>query len=182
MHKLLFVLLVMAVFLSVTPVRAGEFLAPRPAATRLATAIPWTPTKTPGPAVKTLAPNTPLGDGKLYHVVQKGETLWLIAVSYGVKVSDLRKLNNLAEAQDIFPGNKLLIREAYTPSPVPPTATATPYPTITRLPTWTALPSPTSTPLPVAPVAADSSRLVLAAIVGAALVLAAIFVRAGRKI
>ena len=43
--------------------------------------------------VKTLIAVTPQDDGKLVHTVKPGETLWLIAISYGVKVADLRRLN-----------------------------------------------------------------------------------------
>ena len=134
--------------------------------------------------LRTIVPATPLEDGKLIHVVKPGETLWLIAVSYGVKIVDLRRLNNLAETQAIYPGNKLLIRQELTPSPLPATFTATVQPTNTQVFTQTPLrlPLPTITSLPVAPVSSGSSLLVLGIIVAAALFLAVVFVRAGRKV
>ena len=41
--------------------------------------------------INTLIPATPLVDGKLFHLVKPGETLWLIAISYGVKIAELRR-------------------------------------------------------------------------------------------
>jgi uncharacterized protein YkwD len=146
------------------------------------------------PLASTIMPSTPNANGKLIHVVQPGETLWLIAISYKVKIVDIRRLNNMTEAEAIYPGDKLLIKQDVTPPP-PATATLvesaakTAAPTASLLPTWTTLPlpspvpvsSPTPTPLPN-PLSgsASSSRLVLVIIVAAALVLAAVFVRAGR--
>ena len=132
--------------------------------------------------VRTLFPATPQPDGKIIHLVRPGETLWLIAVSYGVRIADLRKLNNLAEAQGIYPGNKLLIGQASTSTPLPPVATATLLPSQTVSATNTLQPTATSTPVPVAPIGSNSSMMVLAVIVFAALVLSAVFVRAGRKV
>jgi len=133
--------------------------------------------------VNTVVPATPENDGRVFHVVKPGETLWLIAVSYGVKIADLRRLNNLAEAQNIFPGNKLFIKQESTPAPLPATQTATtvPVPTSSPTSTVTLAPSPTSTKQPVAPVSTNSSLLALGAIVLAAIVLSVFFVRAGPK-
>jgi len=132
------------------------------------------------PLARTIVPNTPGPDGKLYHVVGPGETLWLIAISYGVKLADIRKLNNMTDVEILYPGRKLLIRQGDTPSPLPPTATRTPEATWTPEATLTLIPSATHTPVPVAPVASNTSLPVLGAIVLAALVLAGIFVQAGR--
>lgn len=134
--------------------------------------------------VNTIVAATPLQDGRIIHVVRPGETLWLIAVSYGVKIVDLRKLNHLAEGQSIFPGNKLFIGQGSTPTAIPPKATATIQPIMTSISSPTANPSPTPTltPLPVAPVSLNSSMVVLGVIVAAALLLAAVFVRAERRI
>ena len=132
------------------------------------------------PLASTIVPNTPLPDGKLYHIVGPGETLWLIAVSYGVKLADIRKLNNMTDVEILYPGRKLLIRDAGTLTPRPPTATRTTEPTWTSAPSDTPLPSPTRTAIPVAPVSSNSSLTVLGVIVLAALILAGIFVQAGR--
>ncbi|HEY3312466.1 MAG TPA: CAP domain-containing protein [Anaerolineales bacterium] len=133
--------------------------------------------------VNTLVPSTPLADGKLYHVVKPGETLWLIAVSYGVKVADLRRLNNLTDTQDIFPGNKLYIQILNSATPAAPSPTATFPPTNTQLPTVTLYPTATLTltPLPISSIPVESSTLVVAVIVIVALVLSAVIVRSGRR-
>ncbi len=144
------------------------------------------------PLASTIIPSTPLMDGRLYHVVGPGETLWLIAISYGVKIADIRRMNNLTDVQDIYPGNKLLIREGVTASPEPSTPTPAlsgtegipSEATFTPVPTWTPLPVPTLTPtapVPVAPVSSNTSVLVLGMIILAALLLAGIFVRAGQQ-
>jgi LysM repeat protein len=96
-------------------------------------------------------------DGSIYHVVQNGQTLEMIAISYGISISELRTLNGMVEgASDIYIGQSLVIRKA-----LPPTETPTPTPTIqppTRTPrsttpiiTPTPLPSLTATPRPLIP-------------------------------
>ena len=148
------------------------------------------------PLASTIVPNTPNSDGKLIHVVRPGETLWLIAISNGVKIADIRRLNTMSEAEAIYPGEKLLVRQGVTPVPTTfstPTLTSTPE--ITSFPTGTLLPSTVSVsatstkilvdtpePEPATPVSSNSSMLVLGTIIVSALVLAVIFVRAGRKL
>jgi LysM repeat protein len=144
------------------------------------------------PLASTVVPVTPNANGNIIHVVQPGETLWLIAISYGVKIAEIRALNGLTETTPIYPGEKLLIRKnvptvpAATVSPASSAPRTAPAPTRTLAPLWVAsplptlpLPTPTAPPAPV--VSSDSSKLVLGAIVLAALVLAAVFVRAGRQ-
>ncbi|MFN2128208.1 MAG: LysM peptidoglycan-binding domain-containing protein, partial [Anaerolineales bacterium] len=46
---------------------------------------------------------------KLVHVVSKGETLWDIAVKYGVYVSQIRQWNGLSSSRIIHPSQKLNI-------------------------------------------------------------------------
>jgi membrane-bound lytic murein transglycosylase D len=43
------------------------------------------------------------------HMVRKGDTLWDIAVAYGVSISEIKKLNGLGRRSLIKPGDKLLI-------------------------------------------------------------------------
>jgi LysM repeat protein len=115
-----------------------------------------------------LQTSTPGVDGSVMHVVAAGETLWSIAVSYGVKVDDIRRLNNLgADTVIISPGQQLLIRragaatstplaastsappEVRTTAPVPATATTVPSETAAPAPTLTAVasdPPPKPTP------------------------------------
>ncbi|MDT8307858.1 MAG: LysM peptidoglycan-binding domain-containing protein [Anaerolineae bacterium] len=66
------------------------------------------------------------------HVVQRGETLYRIALRYGLTVSDLQQANVLPNSNLIFPGQRLLIpangaaiagsTPATEPVPAPPVA------------------------------------------------------------
>jgi len=47
-----------------------------------------------------------------YHVVARGETLYRIAMKYGLTVDKLRDLNKMTPPQSIYPGQKLLISAA----------------------------------------------------------------------
>ena len=146
-----------------------------------ATSLPQATAVFAPPLASTIIPNTPGPDGKLYHIVGPGETMWLIAISYGVKLAELRKLNNMTDVEILYPGRKLLIRAGDTPTALPPTATETSEPTWTLAPLPTLLPTPTATPVPVAPVSSNSSLMVLGVIILAALILAGVFVQAGRR-
>ncbi len=96
----------------------------------------------------------PSPDGSIIHEIQAGQTLWNVAIAYGVKILDLAALNPDISADDpvVYPGQKIIIRRAYTPTPsllpsqtpIPPTNT--PRPTYTPRPTHTITisPSPTS--------------------------------------
>ena len=44
-----------------------------------------------------------------YHVVRRGETLWHIARTYDIEVTELRKINHLALKEPIQVGQKLQI-------------------------------------------------------------------------
>ena len=170
------------------------------------TPVPGQTLIVPGPPLaRTVIPNTPDADGKLYHVVKPGETLWLIAITYGVKIADIRDLNYMTEADAIYPGEKLLIRKnaIVTPPPAAPSKTPRARATFTLFPTLqaqntaqTPLPAPTQvapyptpfgdtaatmTSVPAAPASStNSSMIVLGVIVLAALALAGILAFAGR--
>jgi hypothetical protein len=49
--------------------------------------------------------------GNDFHVVQPGETLRSVAQWYGVKVSSLRKLNKLADGEEVDAGKELSLRK-----------------------------------------------------------------------
>ncbi len=127
-------------------------------------------TVTPG----TVIPNTALPGGEIYHIVRKNEALWSIAIAYNTTVAELKLLNSLA-SDEIFEGQKLLIRRASTETPTPnevpvtvtlgiPTSTATRpvAPTVTNTPT----------PLPIAPTSLQSGGVVVGGITLAALIAA----------
>ena len=66
--------------------------------------------------------STPDENGLVYHEVQYGQTLWAIAIGYGVKIDEIRALNNQGATTDIYQGDRLLIRKDALPSPVPATS------------------------------------------------------------
>lgn len=132
---------------------------------------------------KTIVPATPQDDGKVYHTVKSGETLWLIAISYGIKIVDLRKWNNLTDSQEIYPGDKLFIKQQVKPTLVPAMMTGTPLPVNTVSYTSTVFPSLVSTDALVQMPSnlSDSSTFVFVIIIIAAVILAAVLVWADRK-
>jgi LysM repeat protein len=73
--------------------------------------------------LSTLDPN-----GDIVHVVQSGQSLWQIAIAYGIKIDTIRALNQLAPSYLIQPGDKLLIAHVGTATASPPTSTVTPSP------------------------------------------------------
>lgn len=147
------------------------------------TPTPITGTGTPTLLAGNGLPNTPLPDGEVYHTVQKDEALWSIALAYNTTIAQLKLLNNLA-ADEIFEGQRLLIRRANTATPtstdVPVTATlglSTSTPTLPVTPTVTNTP----TPLPTPPATLQNGGAVLGGIVIAALVFAGLFAFLGRR-
>ena len=141
-----------------------------------------TPTGTPGTPSALVAINTPLEDGAIYHQVQKDEGLWSIALAYNTSIEQLKLLNGLA-TDEIFIGQKLIIQKAEVKTATPEViATATfgiPTSTATRpvTPTITS----TATPLPVPPTSRQSGRMVVSAIILAALLAAGIGAWLGKK-
>jgi LysM repeat protein len=108
---------------------------------------------------------TPQADGSIIHTVRENETLINIALAYNIPLRDLLEMNNLTPESVIYPGEKLLIQQASTPTPTEAiTSTPTPRPaTPTRRPTRSPTPmpptatatvivaTPTATPVPARP-------------------------------
>ncbi len=115
------------------------------------------------PALIQAGTSTPGTDGSVRHVVQYGETLWSIAIAYGVKVNDIRLLNGIpADSNVIQTGQNLLIRSASTVPPAavtetPPAGTATAE--VTLSPTDTQAPPPEPSPTPEAAGGGPAGRL-----------------------
>lgn len=101
----------------------------------------------PGDLVRVrLAPDEappPTATPILYHTVRSEQTLWEIALTYGLTLDQLLALNNLDQSAFIQPGDQLLVREA-EPTPLP-----TLPPTETPQPATPTAPIPTETPTAV---------------------------------
>ena len=129
-------------------------------------------TVTPG----TVIPNTALANGEVFHIVRKHEALWSIAIAYGTTVAELKLLNSLA-SDEIFEGQKLLIRRASTETPTP---TEIPITATLGIPTSTATqpvaPTATNTPTPIPtpPTSIESGGAVVGGIILTALIAAAL--------
>jgi uncharacterized protein YkwD len=83
--------------------------------------------------------STPNIEGNVIHEVKPGQTLWQIAITYEVKIDDIKRLNNLLN-NFIYPGNKLLIKTGAILPTASPTETSTQSvtATYTDVPTSTA--------------------------------------------
>lgn len=131
--------------------------------------VPTLPGGTPGSgivytpiALVPLSTATPKSNGAVIHEVGYGQSMWAIAVAYGVTGDRIRELNSMAPGQaDIYAGQKLLIFPAgmftpipeasatpavlgSSPQPVAMLATPTPRFTATRVQALTATPTPAS--------------------------------------
>lgn len=131
--------------------------------------------------------STPDANGNIVHQVQAGQTLWQIAIAYGVKINQIRQLNNLDPTSTVIQlGVKLLIKRIGTPTPASPTPTATavletdtpePTPDLST-PTLAVIPTPTSAPTMAGSVGGTG---VVAAIVVVAMLAAGLVAWAGRN-
>ncbi|HET6823801.1 MAG TPA: LysM peptidoglycan-binding domain-containing protein, partial [Anaerolineales bacterium] len=74
--------------------------------------------------------------GNVFHDVKLGQTLWQIAVTYNVKIDDIKRLNNLFN-NNIYPGSSLLIRQGLLMQAVSPTEALTQAVASASLPTLT---------------------------------------------
>ena len=69
---------------------------------------------------------TPQADGSIVHQVQSGQSLWSIAIKYGVKIDAIRSLNHIAPDEMIYIGQKLVIQSTGQATAMPILQTATP--------------------------------------------------------
>ena len=70
-----------------------------------------TTTKSPAPAKTTKQQKAPEA---VYHVIAEGDTMYKIAGKYGIKVSELCRLNNMQETDILQIGRKLLVKSKST--------------------------------------------------------------------
>ncbi len=64
---------------------------------------------------------TPDADGRVYHVVQQGQSFWSIAIAYKITISDLEKWNNLSRNASLLVGERLFIPTSNTEGFATPT-------------------------------------------------------------
>ncbi len=69
---------------------------------------------------------TPLADGSVTHQVQSGQSLWSIAIKYGVKIDSIRRLNNISTDGTIYMGQKLIVKGPGLSTPTVSQVTETP--------------------------------------------------------
>ncbi len=74
---------------------------------------------------------TPDADGKIYHVVESGQSFWSIAIAYKITIKDIETWNNLSRDSKLQIGQKLFIPDSNTagyatPTPVGMVMTSTP--------------------------------------------------------
>ncbi|GAB4463518.1 MAG: hypothetical protein Kow0070_24130 [Anaerolineales bacterium] len=74
---------------------------------------------------------TPDAEGRVYHVVQQGQSLWAIAVAYQITIQDIETWNNISRNTPLQTGQKLFIPNKNTagyatPTPRGMVVTATP--------------------------------------------------------
>ena len=72
-------------------------------------------TSAPSDFIVPLTISTPDENGLVYHEVQYGQSLWAIAIEYGVKIDEIRALNGLESQTDIYQGDRLLVRKDAPP-------------------------------------------------------------------
>jgi LysM repeat protein len=64
---------------------------------------------------------TPDADGKVYHIVQQGQSLWAIAVAYQITIQDIETWNNISRNTPLQTGQKLFIPNKNTQGYATPT-------------------------------------------------------------
>jgi LysM repeat protein len=151
-----------------------------------ATAIAAAPTLSPGGGVVfPVVLSTPNANGDIIHEVKAGQSLWQIAIAYETKIDEIKRLNNLF-TNDIYPGEKLVIRMVQLETTSTPLESATVATTASATSVLTAtatvtndVPSATAT-IGESTIAASTSQIMSAAIgVVTVVLLGAIFMFLG---
>jgi LysM repeat protein len=113
----------------------------------------------PVPTVTIIPCGPPLGWVKT-HIVQPGDNLYRIALSYGITYPQLQRANCMGGSTTIYTGQRLWVPNIPTRTPIPgvtiipdyPTGTSTSTATATSVPTstFTEVPTATNTSVPTA--------------------------------
>ncbi len=122
-----------------------------------------------------MAVNTPMADGTVYHLVQADEGLWGIARNYNTTIEELKLLNGLS-TDEIFEGQKLLVRKPEVKTVTPTVAATATFgiPTSTATHPITPTLTSTATPLPVSPTSPQSGGMIVGVIILGALIAAGV--------
>ena len=64
---------------------------------------------------------TPDADGKIYHVVQAGQSFWSIAIAYQITIQDIETWNNISRTIPLQSGQQLFIPDKNTAGYATPT-------------------------------------------------------------
>ena len=102
-------------------------------------------------------------DGDVIHLVRNGQSLWSIAIEYGVKINQIKLLNNL-NSNAVYTGQRLLIKKSATQPAASITPSPTSSPRITPFPatpTRTGTQTPTLDPVSEISVPSGNSTLVI---------------------
>ncbi|MBC7878507.1 MAG: LysM peptidoglycan-binding domain-containing protein [Anaerolineales bacterium] len=126
--------------------------------------------------------NTPIESGEVYHIVEADQALWSIAIAYETTIEQLKLLNALA-SDEIFEGQKLLVRKPVINTETPTAVITATFgiPTSTATVPVTATITSTPTPLPAPPTSRQSGGMVVGIIVFIALLGAGIGSWVGKK-
>ena len=112
------------------PTRAATLLPKSSPTSVAATRVPH-PTGTPQPVAELARP----APGRtLAYQVKSGDTLFTIALNFGVRLDTLVRFNNIADPEMIWPGQELVIPGDGVPTPTRPAVTRAATRVATRLP------------------------------------------------
>ncbi len=103
----------------------------------------------PVPTV-TIIPCGPPAGWVRTHIVQPGDNLYRIALSYGITYPQLQRANCMGSSTTIYTGQRLWVPNVPTRTPVPGTTVVPEFPTATATATATSVPTSTSTEPPTA--------------------------------
>ncbi len=103
----------------------------------------------PVPTVTVVPCGPPAGWVKT-HIVQPGDNLFRIALSYGITYPQLQRGNCMGSSTTIYPGQRLWVPNVPTRTPVPGVTVIPDFPTDTPLPTTAVPPTETATEPPTA--------------------------------
>lgn len=103
----------------------------------------------PVPTVTVIPCAPPFGWVRNY-VVQRGDTLFSIALTYNITYPQLQRGNCMGTSTTIYAGQRLWVPNVPTRTPIPGTTTIPESPTDTSVPTTAVPPTDTATELPTA--------------------------------